>query len=253
MRINKVAQLATGEYVDLEIFVLDAYHPSNPSVNKIKSKRSPFAAINLRQPRSGDRDELLSMRFQFFRHDDRCGGPGPWSNDFSTWDVVACNERLTLPHITLSFFDVDAGIGYGQNRPSEKLSVWSATRHYLSSPSELVVANDAADGSVTVFNGCEGRDGVACKAPNPTVPNAMTAAQKAAAVSFDFEQADHAIVRFVTTPSPYPTGRNFLFSGDSNVLGTCPFPPPPSPPLPPSPPSHPPAPPAPPSPPSPPS
>ena len=24
-----------------------------------------------------------------------------------------------------------------------------------------------ADGSVTVFNGCEGRDGVACKAPNP--------------------------------------------------------------------------------------
>ena len=93
VRYNKVAQLKDGQFVDLEIFVIDSskdhYEPSNPMLNKIRRDSSPFAVINLKQPwNEAEGEVFVTMRAQYFLHDDRCGGPGPWYNNFDEWDVL---------------------------------------------------------------------------------------------------------------------------------------------------------------------
>ena len=56
MRINKVGRMATGEYIDLELFVLDSYEAHNADRNKINSPSSAFAvsSSDLTLPSSSD-------------------------------------------------------------------------------------------------------------------------------------------------------------------------------------------------------
>ena len=88
--------------------------PRNTKWNKISGAEdnAPFGNINMAQPVDRAAGDMVStFRFQFYKHDDRCGGPGPEGpQDWASWNVYTCNEPAVIPHTTLSFFDFDGGI-----------------------------------------------------------------------------------------------------------------------------------------------
>ena len=71
----------------------------------------------------GEPAELATFRFQLFEHSDACGGAGPYVPDFMTWDASSCDTPLTIPHFTITFFDIDSEKekvdGQGSYRPLE--------------------------------------------------------------------------------------------------------------------------------------
>ena len=99
MRLGKIARMSDGTWVDLEVFVLDQYHPGNSNNNRLKivDGGSPFGVINLHQPKDrGDPSESSRFRFQLYAHSDACGGTGEGGSDFSTWDAGSCNTPITV-------------------------------------------------------------------------------------------------------------------------------------------------------------
>ena len=108
MRLGKIARMSDGTWVDLEVFVLDQYHPGNSNNNRLKivDGGSPFGVINLHQPKDrGDPSERSRFRFQLYAHSDACGGTGEGGSDFSTWDAGSCNTPITVaptPTLTLT-------------------------------------------------------------------------------------------------------------------------------------------------------
>ncbi|MGB1726183.1 MAG: hypothetical protein ACPHJZ_07675, partial [Limisphaerales bacterium] len=84
---------------------------------------------------------------------------------------------------------------------------------------------------------CDNRPGTG--SDNPSDPYQLSDASRARSVLFLIDQAQF-IDAFYMVHDPCNKGRNFLFSGSSNVVLNCPFPPPPPSPPPPSPPPSPP-------------
>jgi hypothetical protein len=67
------------------------------------------------------------------------------------WEQVeTCNTPVTIPHTTLSFFDVDAGTadnceGGTCYRGGERLTVWGSHKYYVSTPSTQLNVEQTTD------------------------------------------------------------------------------------------------------------
>ena len=64
--------------------------------------------------------------------------------------VETCNTPVTIPHTTLSFFDVDAGTadnceGDTCYRGGERLTVWGSHKYYVSTPSTQLNVEQTTD------------------------------------------------------------------------------------------------------------
>lgn len=126
MRLAKIAKMG-DIWVDMEIFSLDQYRTDASNSNRLKRKGedgSALGVINLYQPKSrSESANVATFRFQLFEHSDACGGAGPYVPDFMTWDASSCDTPLTIPHFTITFFDIDSEKekvdGQGSYRPLE--------------------------------------------------------------------------------------------------------------------------------------
>ena len=117
------------------------------------------------------------------------------------------NMPVTLPGFQFSFLDIDQFYG---NVAIESVRVSGYTSYYLTEPT-LVQFIDGAFKSTTFGNA----------ANNPTDPMTLNPEQSQFAVSFRFD----AVSSFAATLQVEGgSGRNFLFSGISNVAPNCPPP-----------------------------
>jgi len=114
----------------------------------------------------------------------------------------ASGEDLVFPHVSLAFFDLDAGEnGTGS---VEYLKIRGYKHYYVTNSTELRVTHDGFGD--TIFTAS--REGTG--SDNPTDPLTLTAMQKDRVVSFDFEDTGHLL--FQLGASEGNTARVFDFA-----------------------------------------